>query len=384
MKTVYVYQPFPQSFHSSVYLAGPTPRHAEVCSWRPRALQLLESMAYDGVVFIPESQDGQRRGDYDRQMAWELDAMRRADLILFWVPAERETLPAYTTRIEFGLQVNSGKIILGIPQDAYKTHYMEQLAKKYRIAVYGTLEETVKAALTTLSGGGKRSGVECLIPLDIWRTAHFQQWYRTQTSAGHTLEDIQNVEWVFRVGANRAFPLFIALHVAIKVRGEDRIKSNEAVIIRPSLVSICAYCPGDTSADDRFILVKEYRTSVMNAQGFVFEFPGGSSWQPGDDPMPVAMDEFAQETGIRLTRERFQILDRRQIAATMIANEALLVAVRLEPAEMEAIVARQGAIHGNSIETERTTLQVLTRQQMIEGQLVDYATLGQLSLVSRH
>ena len=384
MKTVYVYQPFPQSFHSSIYLAGPTPRHAEVCSWRPQALQLLESMAYDGVVFIPESQDRQRRGDYDRQMAWELAAMRRSDLILFWVPAERETLPAFTTRTEFGLQVNSGKVILGMPQGAYKTHYMKQLAKKYWIAVHGTLEETVEAALTTLGGGAKRSGVECLIPLDVWRTAHFQQWYRTQTSAGHTLEDIQNIEWVFRVGAARAFPLFIALHVAIKVRGEDRIKSNEAVIIRPSLVTVCAYCPGATSAEDRFILVKEYRTSVMSPQGFVFEFPGGSSWQIGDDPIAVAMDELAQETGIRMARERFQILERRQIAATMIANEAVLVAVRLEPAEMEAIVARQGAIHGNSMEAEHTTLQVLTRQQMMQGGLVDYATLGQLTLVSGH
>jgi 8-oxo-dGTP pyrophosphatase MutT (NUDIX family) len=384
MKTVYVYQPFPHNFHSSVYLAGPTPRHAEVCSWRPQALQLLESMAYDGVVFIPESQDGQRRGDYDRQMAWELDAMRRSDIILFWVPAERETLPAYTTRVEFGLQVNSGKVILGIPKNAYKARYMEKLAKKYRIVAHDTLVETLGAALTTLGGGGKRSGVECLIPLDIWRTAHFQQWYLTQTSAGHTLEDVQNVEWVFRVGADRAFPLFIALHVAIKVRGEDRVKSNEAVIIRPSIVTVCAYCRGATRANDRFILVKEYRTSVMNAQGFVFEFPGGSSWQPGNDPMAVAMEELAQETGIRLARERFQILERRQIAATMIANEALLVAVRLEPAEMEAILARQGTIHGNSPETERTNLQVLTRQQIIQGRLVDYATLGQLSLVSGH
>jgi 8-oxo-dGTP pyrophosphatase MutT (NUDIX family) len=384
MKTVYVYQSFPQSFHASLYLAGPTPRNAEVCSWRPQALQLLESMAYDGVVFVPESQDGQRSGDYDQQVEWELEAMRRSDVLLFWVPAEKDTLPAYTTRMEFGLQVHSGKVILGIPPNAFKIRYMEKLAKKYRIAAHDSLEETVEAALTKIGEGAERSGVACLIPLDIWRTPHFQQWYRAQTSAGHTLEDIQNVEWVFRVGAARAFPLFIALHVAIKVRGEDRIKSNEAVIIRPSMVTVCAYCPGATRADDRFILVKEYRTSIMNPQGFVFEFPGGSSWQPGDDPMAVAMDELAQETGIRLARERFQILERRQIAATMIANEAVLVAVRLEPAEMEAIVVRQGTIHGNSMETERTTLQVLTRQQIIQGWLVDYATLGQLSLVSGH
>jgi nucleoside 2-deoxyribosyltransferase len=384
MKTVYVYEPFPHNFHSSLYLAGPTPRNAEVCSWRPQALQLLESMAYDGVVFIPESQDGQRRGDYDRQMTWELDAMRRSDIILFWVPAERETLPAYTTRVEFGLQVNSGKVILGIPQNAYKARYMEKLAKKYRITAHDTLEETVEAALTTLGRGAERSGPECLIPLDLWRAPHFQHWYATQTSAGHALVDVPNIEWVFRVGADRAFPLFIALHVAIKVRGEERVKSNEAVIIRPSIMTVCAYCPGATRADDRFILVKEYRTSVMNPQGFVFEFPGGSSWQPGDDPIAEAMDEFAQETGIRLARERLRILEQRQIAATMIANEAILLAARLEPAEMDAVAAQQGEMHGISAEAEYTSLYVFTRQQLMEGHLVDYATLGQLSLVRGH
>src|SRR5262249_48756968 len=132
------------------------------------------------------------------------------------------------------------------------------------------------------------------------------------------------------------------------------------------------------------LLVKEYRTSVMNAQGFVFEFPGGSSCQPGADPIAVAMEEFEQETGMRLARERLRLLERRQLAATMVANEAPLVAVRLEPAEMETLVARQEAIYGKTCETERTALQVLTRQQIMEERLVDYTTLGQLSLVSGH
>jgi 8-oxo-dGTP pyrophosphatase MutT (NUDIX family) len=384
MNTVYVFQPFPPTFQQSLYLAGPTPRDPRVASWRPQALHLLASCAYDGVVFVPEAQDGQRSGDYDQQMTWELEAMRRADLLLFWVPAEKDMLPAYTTRVEFGLQVQSGKVVLGIPHGAYQTRYLEKLAQQYRLAVHRTLAETVTAALAKLGRGAERFGAECLVPLEIWRAPHFQAWYAAQTAAGHALVDVPHIEWVFRVGADHAFPLFIALHMAMQVHGEDRVKANEVVIIRPSLVTVCAYCPGDTSTDDRFILVKEYRTSVMNAQGFVFEFPGGSSWQPEDDPVAVAMAEFAQETGIRLARERFQLLERRQIAATMIANEAWLVAVRLEPSEMEGIIARQGTIHGNRLESERTTLHVLTRQQMMEGRLVDYATLGQLSLVSDH
>ena len=381
MKPVYVYRPFPQTFTKSLYLAGPTPRDAEVPSWRPQALKLLEDFNYDGVVFIPESQDGKRSSDYEQQMDWELKAMRRSDLILFWVPAEKDTMPANTTRVELGLQVHSGKVILGIPKDAYKTRYMEKLAEKYHIVSHETLEDTVKAALTKLGSGAERSGAECLVPLEIWRAPHFQQWYAAQTSAGHVLEDVQNIEWVFRVGSDRAFPLFLAMHVTVKVSGEDRVKSNEVVIIRPSLVTVCAYCPGDTRERDRFILVKEYRTSAMNEQGFVFELPGGCSFQPDVDQIDVAIDELEQETGRRLARERFRLIGRHQLAATMIANEALLLAARLEPSEMDAIAARQGEMHGNSSETEKTYLYVFTRQQLMEGKLVDYATLGQISLV---
>jgi 8-oxo-dGTP pyrophosphatase MutT (NUDIX family) len=381
MKTVYVHQPFPYTFHKSLYLAGPTPRDATVDSWRPQALQLLASFGYDGVVFIPESPDGTRSGDYDRQMEWELDAMRRSDILLFWVPAEKDLLPAYTTRVEFGLQVHRGKVVLGTPPGAYKTRYMEKLAKKHRITSHHTLAKTVEATLSKLGEGAKRSGTECLVPLDIWRTQHFQQWYGAQTAAGHALQDIQSVEWVFRVGTDHTFPLFIAMHVAIKVRGEDRIKSNEVVIIRPSLVTVCAYCLGDTRAQDRFILVKEYRTSAMNEQGFVFELPGGSSFQSGVDQIEVAKDELEQETGLRLVRERFYLLGQRQMAATMIANEALLLAACFESAEMDDIASRQGARHGNSAETEQTYLYVFTRQQILESKLVDYVTLGQISLV---
>jgi len=381
MQTVYADQPFPRTFHKSLYLAGPTPREAGVCSWRPEAVHLLESLSYDGVVFLPESQDGQRQGDYDQQMAWELEAMRRSDVLLFWVPAERETLPASTTRVEFGFHVHSGNVILGMPQETYQTHSMKKLAQLYHLMSHQTLSETVTAALAKLGAGAKRSGAECLIPLELWRAPHFQEWYAAQTAAGHTLVDVPNIEWVFRVGADRTFPLFIALHVAIRVYGEGRVKANEAVIIRPSIVTVCAYCPGETKAQDRFILVKEYRSSVMNAQGFVFELPGGSSARPDVDPLTVARDELAQETGLQLALERFRLLRQQQIAATMVANHAFLFVVRLEPAEMDMLAARQGDIYGNRAETEHTSLYVFTRQQLMEDQWVDYATLGQIALV---
>jgi 8-oxo-dGTP pyrophosphatase MutT (NUDIX family) len=381
MKCVYAGQPYPETFFKSLYLAGPTPRDPNVPSWRPDALRILEQLGYDGVVFIPESQDGQRSSDYDQQMDWELDAMRRSDVILFWIPATPDTLPANTTRVEFGLQIHSGKIILGIPQGAYKTRYLERLASQRNIVVHRSLEATLQAACNRLAAGGKRSRAECLIPLEIWKTQHFQQWYSSQIAAGHSLEDVPNIEWVFRVGADKTFPLLLAIHVAIKVKGEDRIKSNESVIIRPSIVTVCVYCPGETRKRDRFVLVKEYRTSAMNAQGFVFELPGGSSFKPGIEPSALAMEELEEETGIRFSQDRFRIVTQRQLVATMIANQALLLAIELEPWEMDAIAAKAGATYGNSAETELTYLHVLTREQILEDGLMDFVTLGQISLV---
>ncbi|MBT9314431.1 nucleoside 2-deoxyribosyltransferase domain-containing protein [Leptothoe spongobia] len=364
-----------------MYLAGPTPRDAKISSWRPQALDILTSLGYDGVVFIPEAQDGQRRSDYDQQMTWELDAMRHSDVILFWIPAEKDTMPANTTRVELGLQIHSGKVILGIPAGAYKTRYIETLARQYNIATHNTLEATLKTACQRLGTGAQRAAAECLIPLDIWRTEHLQRWYQSQTSAGHILEDIPNIEWVLRVGPNKSFPLLLAIHVAMRVKGENRIKSNETVIIRPSVATVCAYCAGTTRAQDRFILVKEYRTPVINEQGFVFELPGGSSFKPGIDPLSLAMKELKEETGISISRERFRIVGEHQLAATLVASKALLLAVELDSSEIDDLAAKQGQMHGNRAETEQTYLYVKTRQQIIEENLVDYVTLGQISLI---
>lgn len=381
MKIIYARQTFPENFNKSIYLAGPAPRAHNVPSWRSQALKTLETSRYDGIVFVSESEHGRRSSDYDQQIEWELEAMRRSDVVVFWVSAEEDAMPEFASSIEYGLTLTSGKAVLGTPAGAFKAGYLEKLAGTFRIPLIHTLEELINAALKRLGEGAARSNAECLVPLEIWQSRHFQQWYTAQISAGHSLEDVRSVEWVFRVGPNRSYPLYIALHVAIKVCGEDRIKANEAVIIRPSIVTVCAYCPGDTREDDRFILIKEYRASVINAQGFVYELPGGASFDSDEDPIAVASDELAEETAIRLPRERFLVIGRRQIAATMVANEAVLLAARLEPEEMEAIFARQGEMYGVSAQTERTYLHVFTREELMQGSLVDYATLGQLSLI---
>ena len=42
----------------SIFLAGPTPREANVISWRTNACQYLEKMDFDGVVYVQNIQLG--------------------------------------------------------------------------------------------------------------------------------------------------------------------------------------------------------------------------------------------------------------------------------------------------------------------------------------
>ena len=126
MRIVYARQPVPDSFSRAIFLAGPTPRTPEVPSWRPRALELLAARGYDGVVFVPEDADGSRRFDYSDQVGWETEGLELADVIVFWIPRELDTLPGFTTNVEWGMWLNSGKCVLGAPADAPKLRFLRR------------------------------------------------------------------------------------------------------------------------------------------------------------------------------------------------------------------------------------------------------------------
>ncbi|HVI00101.1 MAG TPA: nucleoside 2-deoxyribosyltransferase domain-containing protein, partial [Enhygromyxa sp.] len=100
MQVVYARQPFPAAFTRAIFLAGPTPRSSDVPSWRPRALELLAERGYDGAVFVPEDADGNARFDYTDQIDWESEGLALADVIVFWIPRDLDTLPGFTTNVE--------------------------------------------------------------------------------------------------------------------------------------------------------------------------------------------------------------------------------------------------------------------------------------------
>ena len=162
MSVIYAREPLPTRPGPSVFLAGPTLRSADVPSWRPAALAELSGRGL--TVFSPESRHGERPAEYHHQVDWEASALEAADVILFWIPRDLATMPGFTTNVEFGLWVRSGKVVLGCPPDCpspERNRYLIWLAGRHGVPVTTTLADTVAAALTLLStrqGGDAGAG----------------------------------------------------------------------------------------------------------------------------------------------------------------------------------------------------------------------------------
>lgn len=137
--------------HPSLFLAGPTPRSAGVASWRPETLDILRRLGFAGVVLVPERRDWSVKFDYLDQVEWEYAGLEACSALVFWVPRDVETLPGFTTNVEFGRYVGSGRLVYGRPESAPHTRYLDWLYRKLTgRQPQATLEDTLRAALALL------------------------------------------------------------------------------------------------------------------------------------------------------------------------------------------------------------------------------------------
>ena len=167
----------------SIYLAGPSRRPPVSPSWRDAALDYLRSSGFPGEVFIPEYRDGKQPSEwtYSRQVSWETDFLAKASVILFWIPRDLEKLPGFTTNIEAGEWLHSGKLVIGAPDEAPKIRYLRERCSRLNIAWHTSLCSCVEEAIQKASDGGASK---------TWFTAdtHFSQertlklWKRPFTS----------------------------------------------------------------------------------------------------------------------------------------------------------------------------------------------------------
>ncbi|MFG2085993.1 nucleoside 2-deoxyribosyltransferase domain-containing protein [Spirillospora sp. NPDC048824] len=364
---VYAREDPPDHWEAAVFLAGPTPRSAAVASWRPAAVgELRRRWRGDGrlVVFVPEHRHD-RYTDYDAQIDWEERCLHLADEVIFWVPREPVTMPAFTTNVEWGMWHDSGRVVFGAPPDAPKNRYLLHYAAAFGVPTANDLAGTVAAALERIGAGASRTGGEREIPLLLWREKPFQDWYRGQADAGNTL---LGARVVFRFGA------WWGLHVRVRVAAEDRIKDNEIVIGRPDVSAAVLYRPGETLDDAEVVLVREFRSPC--AEGFVHELPGGSGMGTAFEN---ALAEVAEETGLPLDPARLREHGTRQVNATMSAHRAHLFSAEITGDESARL--HGSGPHGVAADGERTYVEVTAFGRIRRERLVDWATLGMITEV---
>lgn len=377
---VYAGEAPPEEWNASIFLCGPTPRTADVPSWRPEARQLLDS-AWTGpgrlVVFIPEARDGAPRSNYDDQRTWELYWGDRVDVVMFWIP-RGPAMRGLTTNDEFGRWKDSGRVVLGTPPDAEHVRYQRDYAAEVHIPVADTLSDTVSNAVDQLGAGAHRAGGLRHVPLLIWRTPLFQTWITAQSNAGNELRAAR-MEWCFRIGPAKAHVLFAVMHVEMFVAAENRVKANEVMLARPDISCVMAFWRAPDPLDSKIVIVREYRSPATTPDAFIRELPGGSSFKE-TDPAAAAVAELFQETGIKVPAERLRLHHTRQAAGTVSTHQMHLYSVELSDQELAAAAA-DSRTHGEAIATEQTHVEIHTYRELLTSRHVDWTTLGAISQV---
>lgn len=390
MKVIYTGEEIPEKFSKSLFLAGGSLRpgqEKEMESWRVDAIKHLEDMGYNGLVFCPENRDGKFEKDfsYDNQIAWEEKHLNIADCIVFWVPRnlsldsdDEPKLPCFTTNIEWGAWADSGKVVLGAPEDAEKMSYLKHYAEEFKVPFSDTLTATLREAMDKLGEGAERVAGERFVPLFIWNLQSFQNWYRAQTDAGNTLNHA-GLLYSFRPKYSDFVFLWI-LKVSIHIEAEDRDKDNEFVLARPDISSVCLYhfANNGETLDTEFVLVKEFRSPASTKDGFIREFPGGSSFQQNINPIDTAAEEVFEETGFNLDPSRLKPHSALQLSGTLSSHKAHLYSVELTDEEIEWFKSQEGVVHGNEDDSERTFIEVLSLSSLINDELTDWTTLGMI------
>lgn len=382
MEIIYSTEKAPKKLSRSIFLAGPSPRKEGDMNWRPEALRLLEEVGFDGVVFVPLPRDGVWPANYDDQAAWETEHLNMADVILFWVPRDLEKLPAFTTNVEFGLWLGSGKVVLGYPPGTAKMKYLDWHARRVFAPVHDTLEATVKEAVAMTAAGAERSGGERSVPLLVWNTPQFQAWIAAQRGAGNRLDGAR-VLWSYRVGPGRGFTYAFAVRVDVWVAAEDRHKSNEFIVARPDIAAVIAYRRAPVFEDSTVVLAREFRSPARTEDAFIRELPGGSVGANDGGPAGAAAKELLEETGLAIGLERLRPVGIRQLAGTFSLHAANVFAVELTEAEMAAMreTAAKKERHGTAGSSEQVYVEVHRLGDIFDGRsgAVDWSNLGMIA-----
>ena len=374
MTVVHSREDIPSTEMKSIFLAGPTPRKKHNLDWRSEAIEILKELGYNGVVYTPT----EREGEFDRnvlveQCAWEYKAMMACDAIVFWIPRQKRQdfeMIALTTNVEFGRFFESNKLICGAPNDAKAIEYLKIISEN-RYEWTNTLRDTLKRAVDYCGEGVYREGAECLVPKHIFESTQFQNWYKSHKNNKNKLT---NFKTMFEYIAPYSKHLFLTVFKPdVFIADENRKKNNEFVIARTDMSYICAYYK--TKKKTQVLLCEEFRSPVVNNDSKIYELIGGSSDDLSADELQTAADEFFEEAGLKLKKNRFRKVDIKQSSATLCSHRITLYAVELSKEEAKHFEA-DNDIHGMVEETEQIHLHMVDLDEALKK--VDWTNAGMI------
>ena len=212
-----------------------------------------------------------------------------------------------------------------------------------------------------------RIGCLCKIPLVIYITDVFKEWYYNLKCTNHILTDF-NVEKCVFVGTkpvyNTRYLLFWIAHVNIFISLENRYKYNEIIIGRPDVCSTLLYYQEDGSNiyNTKICVIKEMRSPGRTLDGYIYELPGGSNFKPSSNPLDAAIQELEEETGIHTDLYKSDNLSYEgffQLASTVSTHGCHLFSYKLSSDEFNKINSHlmECPNAGKAKETECTYVQ---------------------------
>jgi 8-oxo-dGTP pyrophosphatase MutT (NUDIX family) len=318
---------------------------------------------------------------------WENEGLNQADVIVFWIPRDLKKLPGFTTNVEFGLWVKSGKVILGCPDNCpnpERNRYLKELAIKYNVPIANTLKETLKLALDKIGNGQLREGGESKVPLYVYQHPTFKKWLEAQKAVGNEIRDAK-VLWTFFPGKSKNLFCFV-VHLYVWIKDEDRVKINEFSFFRSDISSMVLFYQDkeiksiQDLMDVKVLLVTEYRVPARNfGDCKVTELPGGSSKK--DKPAEVvAVEELEEETSFSISPSRLIKIDERQLAGTLSAHTSSVFAANINKEEYNYLseVAKSGKSFGVIEDTEMTYVKVMSIKEILQAKITDWSTIGMI------
>ena len=83
---------------------------------------------------------------------WERMSLTEATAIIFWIPRQIPEMMGFTTNVEFGYWLHSGKVLYGRPENTPKTKYLDWLYElDFNMKPYNNLEELLDKAVKAVN-----------------------------------------------------------------------------------------------------------------------------------------------------------------------------------------------------------------------------------------